>query len=1496
MGCKVFETFGDSYSEPSARFQGLFDSLESVTSKLEPAKAEKTIKYSLLDNFPDVFTVDSQGNIIATGTMINNPTHMINIINGVVAKYFKGGTQKLLTGTAYPRNKIVVKINEAFYSDNVTAAEEVYINSIPDQIVTERLGYIADLNSRPAQAEPELTTKEKNIESQAGDVFTEIPNLKQQVAHLKNSFAAAGISISVKYDSTLPKKGTVQTFSNNTATIILNPKLMTEATHVHEFSHILIDLLGEDNPLVAQALAILKGTALHESIKAKYGEELDEKKLLAETLVAAIELKAEQRQKQGKLVTAINKFVRAIRNKFGLETNAVDALLDKLFSKRLNKAEFSESLSDDVKDSKVLDEKILEFRDLIDATKESLQEQIDKLEAIPDRSEQALIEIKHQLDKLQKPLATIKNIEYFASYVDYIARIAKYNKEEINFIKKFDLKNLSEEERLSMLNRLQILASNIQDAFGKTAADKSLLQRINRAISEELEKRKIKGKDAGQLTAMEQKLMIATSDLTNQFDFYLEAGAMMHSKLLLDYVDPDPINDKYAEYIENIKTNKRTIQLVRDDEYKKLKQNLNDKVITKEQLKEEVIKLNVKQLERKRLGVETLRNELVQAQVDKTGWAVAMTPLIYSSQVTLQLFTSMLKSKLYQASADTREIADEVAPYYRAFAETRGADLNPKTFNEPIYETYTYYKADSKTGKKSPMKIVGLIQPYDINKYHKAEYAMKKELREKYEMPAFGSDIEVYRVWRDSVRGKKYFGEVAKWYKTNTVATEEGVKKVANLQRELDNINEQLKKYAAVAKTKPVDPDLIAITEAKALDLVGQIGKLYDRVNKQYKGAAVRPNSNYVNPRYEALYSPANINSPATQYHKKLVEVYSRQQAISGKQIPVKNDWDTFSYNFPSVEAEGLERIQNSNGNVFKSSKDYLTREFTFLETDDSYGAVINANKEQRNKIVPIYFINPVDARYVSHDIGSTIILYAGMANMFKRKSEIHGAVIMMLDLVQRRAPLQSDARRLPIVSAASRKLGLSRNVQIKTGVTNDFVQLSEFVDSNYFGESEIQSAIAIGDKNLSLNKVANKLVSYTAFTSLSLNLLQAPNQFLVDTERLMEEAVAGQFFTLKNLTWSKVAYVKALVTGETITDAGKYIKESKLARFIDEFDLLGDSLGDYKDKRTGNRLLKMANLNALFFAQHMAEHETAVTRGLALADSYRGKLKDADGNVIKNEKGEDANLYDVYIQDENGKWVIDPRVANFKPMQFINLISGMYKRTNQIKSKIDDPMINRRWYGKLFLLYRKYFEPGIRRSWGHGGVGFHTDTELNTVTEGMYITFLRYMKEVIQSHGKFGSVYGLMHKDEQANVKRTSIQLLTSITSFVIGSMILNALKDDDDDGYVAPFVAYQLLRMHAELGQFYNPIDFYRFFSSPTAVSSTVLNFGALMSQLLGEDIPYHLGLTSAEGVNYEKSGPGYEKGDSKALKKAKKLFPIMHGINTTMNPDQAVKFLTQ
>ena len=427
----------------------------------------------------------------------------------------------------------------------------------------------------------------------------------------------------------------------------------------------------------------------------------------------------------------------------------------------------------------------------------------------------------------------------------------------------------------------------------------------------------------------------------------------------------------------------------------------------------------------------------------------------------------------------------------------------------------------------------------------------------------------------------------------------------------------------------------------------------------------------------------------------------------------------------------------------------------------------------------------------------------------------------------------------------------------------------------------------------VNVNKVVNKLATFSALNTLALNALQATNQFLIDNEKLAEEAVAGQFFDTKNLTWAKVTYTKSMLSGETISDAGKFNKETKLARFIQEFDLLGVELSNYTEKRTGNRALKAVDTQSLFILQHMAEHETAVTRGLALADTYKGKLKDKNGEVIKNADGSEANLYDVFDKDASGKWKIDPRVANFKPIQMINLVSGVYKKTNQIKTAIDDPILNRRWYGKALLMYRRYFQPGLRKRFGFGDQ-IHLDTEVNGISEGMYISFGRYVKESVSKGLKFGSVYQILSPMEKQNVKRTSMELGFKVTATAIAAVALGMMSDDDDDDdYAAAFVAYQALRISSELSQFYNPMEFYRFASSPTALSKPFINSMKLVDHLLFKEIPYRTGLRDEDGIYYERKSGKYEKGDLKLTKMLEDLAPIFRGLDKSSNPQESLKF---
>jgi hypothetical protein len=155
----------------------------------------------------------------------------------------------------------------------------------------------------------------------------------------------------------------------------------------------------------------------------------------------------------------------------------------------------------------------------------------------------------------------------------------------------------------------------------------------------------------------------------------------------------------------------------------------------------------------------------------------------------------------------------------------------------------------------------------------------------------------------------------------------------------------------------------------------------------------------------------------------------------------------------------------------------------------------------------------------------------------------------------------------------------------------------------------------------------------------------------------------------------------------------------------------------------------------------------------------------------------------------------------------------------------------------------------------------------------------------------------------EKQNVKRTTAELAFLIAVTMIGSALVAMMKDDDDDGYVTPFLAYQALRMEAELAQFWNPAEFYRLIMSPTALSRPVVDGAILVDQLLTEELPYrtklmlNLEITDEDlkAINYQKNSGRNLKGDSKTLAMFEKISPIVNGAESTMNPAEKLKFFT-
>jgi hypothetical protein len=365
------------------------------------------------------------------------------------------------------------------------------------------------------------------------------------------------------------------------------------------------------------------------------------------------------------------------------------------------------------------------------------------------------------------------------------------------------------------------------------------------------------------------------------------------------------------------------------------------------------------------------------------------------------------------------------------------------------------------------------------------------------------------------------------------------------------------------------------------------------------------------------------------------------------------------------------------------------------------------------------------------------------------------------------------------------------------------------------------------------------------------------------------------------------------------LKDFEAFADKTKISQVATMFDALGEASNLANKKRAtqkGVRVLSEIPMGA----QKLIENEVAMTIMLAVLDSFKGKIKDANGEVIKNDDGSEANVYDlIKLNEKTGRYEFDPRIANPQALKIkiINRLSGLTKKTNQVKNKYDDAVIQRRWWGKQIMLFRRYFVPSLRRYWGHGsgtlGSGLHRDLELGTVSEGVYHTAFRALKETWKKQGNIVSVIGAMEKFEKENMKRFGMNLAFVVVAMVLGGMLLDD-DDDEESTYAQQFVGYQAKRLVTELTQFINPVEFAKTVFSPAAAVRPVQGLLDLLDHIVTEEIPYMV-TGDTDGLYYKHASGSNKKGDSKFIAKLEKLIPTVSGIEKSRNPEEAAKWFS-
>jgi len=1105
-----------------------------------------------------------------------------------------------------------------------------------------------------------------------------------------------------------------------------------------------------------------------------------------------------------------------------------------------------------------------------------------------------------QLQRLQEVFNN-KSIEELSTLADFIETTYKLLVNSKDF-----LDQIGKQESLSGTDINNIV--DIRNEFASMGIfeeiEKLIQEPTTREFLKKIEEDRIKKKR--KVTTFTDQVNYILREKAVVEQEYIRKAIPMMADWLLEY-NPSTINSSVQTLINNIRINKRGASFVRkDDDYKKLKKQLEEQKLTKTEFDAKVEDLAVEQiLNKNMISRASLINDLQRAFKDKSTFSLYFDPFIYTQDKVLGLFARALKEEKYKASMKSRETAIRLEKeVYQKFLEATGRDtFNAETFNDGLYEEIEVYSP----AHKKYIKRLSFVQPYNIEKFKKTQRDFYDNLHvnvmanlRKRNIVGINYDMtkQEYYEWISTTEGRKWSGNGKKnpykiaadtmirdWFIQHTEPVKNAQEEVNKVHAELGALNKLIEKI-----------EFKSLIEELTFDDRNNLGRYKilreeriqwwkrnvagrDKDAKKWitKGTLAVPRAKlYVNEKYLKLTQ----NKPLFEYYSALLEQYKSDQKKLPKSKINNNLWDEFMYWLPSIRKSRNDMYIESHGNLLNAVKEDVWDALTLTDTDTEFG--ITDNTGARTKVIPVFFTNAVESQHVSKDIISSILLFHDMTNDFKAKVEIHGQVTLLQDIINNRETAETNSLGHTIWNASAKKFGLDKFIQ-KRGRTNYSKSLEEFIKLNYYNERSEKAMLG----KLSLNKVASKLSMITGMNALAFNALQGVNNVLLGNTLFATEAIAGQIVDKSDWLFAQKAFAQ---NGMGIGDLGKFNSVTKMGQLSDIFDPLQGNFADNFGKNiTGPAVKKAFQRDTLFFLQRGGEFQMQTQTMLALLNSTT--VKDKSGNFIKNEDGSNMTLYEAYNKDKQGNLQLDERVASVQlkkqPKEDLtindirSIIHGLNGKLHGKYNTFDRTVLQRQWYGQLLMLFRGWMIPGIRKRWGFGDKQ-QIDFETGMLTEGMYISFFRLLRESIVEKRNILTTYNQMTDVEKANTIKTILELSVFLAMMLIVRGLASIEGDDDDEELY--FLMYQMRRLQTDLGFYYNPLEFLKILKSPSATMTMISKSLKLLDQSFR---PFE---------EYERNSGLNQKGDSKLWARTRDLIPVLNNIEKSLTPQESYEWFSK
>ena len=592
--------------------------------------------------------------------------------------------------------------------------------------------------------------------------------------------------------------------------------------------------------------------------------------------------------------------------------------------------------------------------------------------------------------------------------------------------------------------------------------------------------------------------------------------------------------------------------------------------------------------------------------------------------------------------------------------------------------------------------------------------------------------------------------------------------------------------------------DVEAYRKAEKLEM-DRLKKLHTREDGTFNAAG------YTNDRYswlsknrEVVNGKERINS-AIYGDKTFMSLNQAQREYYDTVIRIKKELDDFlptkyanNLLAPQVRKDMIERVKTANslkgaGSVLVDSfKDNFKRR----EDDEAYGHAHLDFKENQVEFLPIYYTKRLDnPNDISDDITSSMIAYATMAIDYDEMNKIVDALELTRDIIRERQVVQTKNGK-PIIERIKTTGRDIENTLTKQGQKTAIMQkVDDFFASQVYGRY-------IKDEG-TFGKVVDNVNKYTAIANLGLNVMAGISNPINATIMSNIEAVAGEFFSAKDLAKSDKNYVAGLPA--LVAQIGDRVQTSKLALFNEYLN----SIQGHVDKKLKNmdmdkkRFGRVMSLDNLTFLMECGEHWIQSRTSLAIAEQT--KMKGPDGKVVglydaMEVVGGRLKIKEGFTKEDGTEFTEDDR------FKLENRISTINRKLNGTYNKADKAAVQQMALGRSAFLFRNWMVDAFNRRFQDSKYDFSLESEY----EGYYRTSAKFVyglvKDLKTMSLNMSESWNELTPHQKANMKRA----ITEVTHFILISLALGVISwsDDKNRPWLEKMSEYQLRRMQTEIG----------------------------------------------------------------------------------------------